>query len=148
MLMTCSSYGVFFGLPSASLSFARASEYFFAFKASCAAFNVLASSLLTFFSSAANAGLPGTSPAAPTTAALTMSAATRLDLTFIMWFGISCGLVFEFGCVHEPDLLHPVALRRGQHLRHEVVLHTPIGAQVDLRLRVLSRIGVEVALEL
>src|SRR5579885_2492646 len=94
----------------------------FAVKASCAAFSGFARSLLTtffwsFFSSAAKAGLLGTKPAAPTTATPSTSVASMLGLTFMV-----LRLVTELGSVDETDLLHPVALRGRQDLRHVVIL--------------------------
>src|SRR5689334_8945682 len=83
--MICWSYGVFFGFDSASFSFTSASAYFgfLPWVASCAAFRVFASSLLTvcFFSCAA-AGLL-TKLVRPTTATPSTSAASLLDLEFM-----------------------------------------------------------------
>src|ERR1700730_18344469 len=153
--MMCSSYGVFFGFASASFSFVSASEYFFPLTASEASLSVLASSLLTvffFLSSAANAGLPDITATAPTSAApMTPAPTTRrtaLLFAFMMWFRIVKSLVLELRSIHESDFLHAVALGCGQHLGDVVVLRTTVGAQVNLRLRVLDGLLAEIALEL
>src|ERR1700755_1338000 len=145
--MMCWSYGVFFGLPSASFSLAIASGNFFACRASWAAFRVGASSLLTFclfLSSAANAGWPDSRAVAPTMAAPTTRTPTAFLFAFMMSFRIVGLLVLEVGGVRAADLLRAVARGRGQHLRHVVVLGTTVGAQVNLRLHVLLRFLVEV----
>src|ERR1700683_5572861 len=57
-------------------------------------------------------------------------------------------LVFELRGIHKADLLHPIALCGGEYLNHGVVIHTAVGAQVDLRLRASLSFGTEIALEL
>src|SRR6185312_17195244 len=91
--------------------------------------------------SAAYAAAPGSSSAAP----VTRSTPTN---RFMIIFRMPAKLLGELGDVDEADLLHVVALRRGQHLGHDIVLGAPVGPQVDLGLRLLVTLGVEVALQL
>src|SRR5690242_11281320 len=111
--MTCSSYGVFFGLASACFSCVSASSYFCAFSASCAAFRNFADSLLTLFSSflslsAATAGFDaGTRLATPATATPSTSDANRLarELEWVCMalYRIVDRSVLELGSVDEAD---------------------------------------------
>src|SRR6185437_2971950 len=156
-LMRCSSHGVLPDTPSACLSTPSASCHFFSFIRSLALGRNLLSPLLivcfaSFFAASwscaasarcACAVLTGTSPAVAVSSAPTASVTTQLCFVFIF-----LALLLEFRIVHEADLLHAVALRGGQHLRHKVVLHAAIGPQVNLRLRVFGGFRVKVALQL
>src|SRR5262249_31053401 len=141
--------------PSASFALAIASEYFFAFSASEASLSGFARSLLTvffFFSSAADAGWPASSAVAPTIAAMTAASPTTgrtaVLFAFMMLFRIVKPLIPELRGVHKSDSFHAVALRRGQHLRHVVVLRATVGTQMDFGLRLLVGLLAEITLQL
>src|SRR4051812_1087245 len=69
-------------------------------------------------------------PAPRTNEALTASATRVFEPSFETDFM----LVTELRSVHEPNLLHVIALSRSQHNRHAAVLGTSIGTQMDFRL--------------
>ncbi len=83
---------------------------------------------LSAFSSAARA--TGLVSPAPRRIALAAAAASILAVSFM--------LVPELRGVHEPDLLHVIALGSRQHNRDLAILGPAIGTQVNLRLRVLA----------
>src|SRR6185295_14990371 len=140
--MTWVSYGALSGRASTSFSFSSASGYFLASAASLAAFRGLEAALLTFasgalFSSAARA--TGLVSPAPRRIALAAVAASILTVSFM--------LVPELRGVHEPDLLHVVALGSRQHNRDLAILGPAIGTQVNLRLRLLARLRAQILLQ-
>src|SRR6185295_12689250 len=57
-------------------------------------------------------------------------------------------LVAELRGVHEAHFLHVIALGSGHHLGGHLVARTPVGPQVNLRLRLLVTLGTEEALQL
>src|SRR5690349_16305518 len=150
--MTCVSYSVLSGSASTSFSFSSASGYFLASAASFAAFSGLEALPLTFLSlplslscflvslSPGCASSCATAPAlAPRRIALAATAASSLAVTFM--------LVPELRGVHEPDLLHAIALGSRQHHRHLAVLGPAIGTQMDFLLRIAASFRAKVLLE-
>jgi hypothetical protein len=54
----------------------------------------------------------------------------------------------EIRCVHKTDLGHAIALCRRQHLGYHAILGATIGAQMNLRLRILEPFRPEAAIQL